>query len=297
MKSALNGGLNLSIKDGWWDEWFDGENGWQIPSADGVKDADRRDELESAALYDLIETVVAPLFYDAGGDGLPGRWLEMVAHTFRTLGPRVQASRMVRDYVTDRYVPAARASRLLAGPVVAGPVVAEPVVAEPGRGAVTAASAGSGPGGPGGGQDGRSFAAARELAAWKHRVSLAWDGVRIEHVEAEDGRRGPGDGLLVRASVALGKLSPADVAVEVVGGRVSEDDEIVEPVASGMSLDDASGDAGIARYVGQADLGAPGPFGYTVRVVPRHPLLAGSAEMGLVTFPEAPAGMTNGDLR
>ena len=296
MKSALNGGLNLSIKDGWWDEWFDGEDGWQIPSADGVEDADRRDELESAALYDLIETVVAPLFYDAGGDGLPGRWLEMVAHTFRTLGPRVQASRMVRDYVTDRYVPAARASRLLAGPVVAEPVVAEPVVAEPGREAVTAASAG-GPGGPGGGQDGLSFAAARELAAWKHRVSLAWDGVRIEHVEAEDGRRGPGDGLLVRASVALGKLSPADVAVEVVCGRVSEDDEIVEPVASGMSLDDASGDAGTARYVGQADLGAPGPFGYTVRVVPRHPLLAGSAEMGLVTFPEAPAGMTNGDLR
>ena len=74
-------------------------------------------------------------------------------------------------------------------------------------------------------------------------------------------------------------------------------DEIVEPVASGMSLDEASGDAGIARYEGQAELRRPGPFGYTVRVVPRHPLLASSAEMGLVTFPEAPAGMTNGDLR
>ncbi|HXZ73515.1 MAG TPA: alpha-glucan family phosphorylase, partial [Streptosporangiaceae bacterium] len=262
MKSALNGGLNLSIRDGWWDEWNDGENGWQIPSADGVADADRRDELESAALYEMIGTVVAPLFYDAAGDGLPARWLEMVAHTFRALGPRVQASRMVRDYVTGLYVPGARASRLL--------------TAE---------------------QDGSSFAAARELAAWKHKVSMAWDGVRIEHVEADDGRHGPGDALLVRASVALGKLSPADVAVEVVGGRVDSGDEIVEPVASGMSLDEASGDAGIARYEGRADLRRPGPFGYTVRVVPRHPLLATSAEMGLVAFPEAPAGMTNGDLR
>ena len=262
MKSALNGGLNLSIRDGWWDEWYDGENGWQIPSADGVADADRRDELESAGLYEMIETVVAPQFYDAGGDGLPARWLEMVAHTFRTLGPRVQASRMVRDYVTGLYVPGARASRLL--------------TAE---------------------QDGSSFAAARELAAWKHRVSMAWDEVRIEHVEADDGRHGPGDALLVRASVALGKLSPADVAVEVVCGRVDSGDEIVEPVASGMSLDEASGDAGIARYEGRADLRRPGPFGYTVRVVPRHPLLASSAELGLVTFPEAPAGMTNGDLR
>jgi starch phosphorylase len=97
--------------------------------------------------------------------------------------------------------------------------------------------------------------------------------------------------------VALGKLSPADVAVEVVSGRVGDDDEIAEPVTSGMSLDEAIGDAGIARYAGHADLGRPGPFGYTVRVVPRHPLLASSAEMGLVTFPEAPAGMTNGDLR
>jgi starch phosphorylase len=126
---------------------------------------------------------------------------------------------------------------------------------------------------------------------------MAWDEVRIEHVEADDGRRGPGDALLVRASVALGKLSPADVAVEVVCGRVDSGDEIVEPVASGMSLDEAGGDAGIARYEGRADLRRPGPFGYTVRVVPRHPLLASSAELGLVTFPEAPAGMTNGDLR
>jgi starch phosphorylase len=262
MKSALNGGLNLSIRDGWWDEWYDGENGWQIPSADGVADADRRDELESAGLYEMIETVVAPQFYDGDGDGLPARWLEMVAHTFRTLGPRVQASRMVRDYVTGLYVPGARSSRLL--------------TAE---------------------QDGSSFAAARELAAWKHRVSMAWDEVRIEHVEADDGRHGPGDALLVRASVALGKLSPADVAVEVVCGRVDSGDEIVDPVASGMSLDEASGDAGIARYEGRAGLRRPGPFGYTVRVVPHHPLLASSAELGLVTFPQAPAGMTNGDLR
>jgi starch phosphorylase len=205
----------------------------------------------------------------------------MVAHTFRALGPRVQASRMVRDYVTGLYVPAARASRLLAGQApAAGP-------------AVPAADAVSGAEEPGE----LPFAAARELAAWKHRVSTAWDGVRIEHVEAEDGQRDPGGSLVVRASVALGKLFPADVAVEVVCGRVGDDDEIIEPVTSGMSLDEASGDAGIARYAGQADLGRPGPFGYTVRVVPRHPLLAGSAEMGLVTFPEAPAGMTNGDLR
>ncbi|HEY6276139.1 MAG TPA: alpha-glucan family phosphorylase [Streptosporangiaceae bacterium] len=262
MKSALNGGLNLSVMDGWWDEWFDGQDGWQIPSADGVDDIGRRDELESAALYDTIEQAVAPLFYDTSSDGRPGRWLEMVAHTWRALGPKVQASRMVSDYVTSLYLPAARRSRELA----AAPEDAPP------------------------------FAAARELAAWKRQVRMAWDGIRIEHVAAQDGPRTPGEGLVVSASVTLGELSTADIAVEIVCGRVNEDEQIVEPVVTGMALAGPV-DGGTAHYQGRAGLGQPGPFGYTVRVVPCHALLASSAELGLAVFPEAPAGMTNGDLR
>ena len=242
MKSALNGGLNLSIRDGWWDEWYDGANGWAIPSADGVEDPQRRDELESATLYDLLGLTVAPRFYDTGPDGLPRRWLEMVGHTLRTLGPRVQASRMVREYVEDLYIPAAQSSRALSD------------------------------GTPPAGQAG-PFAAARELAGWKRRVTRAWGGVRIEHVEGEDGEQGPGGSLVVRASVALGGLAPDDVSVEVVSGRVGDADEIVNPVISALTLEDGPED-GVARFAGKAELGRPGPFGYTVRVVPRHPLLA-----------------------
>ena len=92
MKSALNGGLNLSILDGWWDEWYDGENGWAIPSASGVADEDRRDDLEAAALYDLLQKSVAPKFYERDEHGTPRRWIEMVRHTLQTLGPKVLAS-------------------------------------------------------------------------------------------------------------------------------------------------------------------------------------------------------------
>jgi starch phosphorylase len=262
MKSALNGGLNLSVRDGWWDEWFDGENGWAIPSADDVADPARRDELESAAMYDLLEQVVAPLFYDTGADGLPQRWLEMVAHTLAGLGPRAQAARMVREYVETLYVPAALASRALAG--------------DHGEGA---------------------FAAARELAGWKRRVKAAWPAVRIEHIEAGDGDRGPGEWLPVRASVALGELTPGDVTVEVICGRVNDEEDIVEPAASALAPDGPATAEGTFRYAGEARLGRPGPFGYTVRVVPRHPLLDSTAELGLVTYPDAPEGMINGDLR
>ncbi len=271
MKSALNGGLNLSIRDGWWDEWYDGADGWAIPSADGVEDPERRDVLESNALYDLLGLTVAPRFYDTGTDGLPRRWLEMVGHTLRALGPRVQASRMVREYVEELYIPAARSSRMLSEAEGTGMVSGSTGRPEP-------------------------FAAARDLAAWKRRVTRAWGGVRIEHVEGEDGDQGPGGSLVVRATVALGGLSPDDVSVEVVYGRVGDADEILHPAVSALAVEDGPDD-GVARFVGKAELGRPGPFGYTLRVVPRHPLLAGAAEMGLVTLPEAPAGLTTGDLR
>ena len=81
MKAALNGCLNLSILDGWWDEMYDGQNGWAIPTADGVEDPERRDDLEAAALYELVEGNVTSRFYDRDGEGNPPRWLSMVRHT------------------------------------------------------------------------------------------------------------------------------------------------------------------------------------------------------------------------
>ncbi|WP_141577710.1 alpha-glucan family phosphorylase [Actinomadura sp. WMMA1423] len=258
MKAALNGGLNLSIRDGWWDEWYDGQNGWAIPSADGLASPDRRDELEAAALYELIEDHVSVTFYDRDSAGLPRRWLEMVKHTIATVGPKVLASRMLRDYVDELYTPAAVSERSM--------------VAD-------------------------KFAGARELAAWKRQVRGAWPRVAVEHVESK-GEDSPqvGARLAVRVVVDLGGLAPEDVAVEVAYGRVDDADALVEP--SYLELADGGpAENGRRRYTGEVPLGRSGAFGYSVRVVPNHPLLPGRTEMGLVALPPAPQGMTNGDLR
>jgi glycogen phosphorylase len=242
MKAALNGGLNLSILDGWWDEWYDGENGWAIPTADGVEDTDRRDDLEAAALYDLIEFAVTPRFYDRDERGLPSRWLEMVRHTLSTLGPKVQASRMVADYVDQLYVPAAAAGRAAGGQV------------------------------------------ARELAAFKAKVRAAWPGVRVDHVESAGLSDSPqlGDELSLRAFVALDGLGPEAVDVQVVHGKVSPSDVLTDTVSEPLQLAE-SYEGGRHRYEGSVKLRRTGPFGYTVRILPKHPLLAGPAELGLVT--------------
>jgi starch phosphorylase len=245
MKAALNGALNLSIRDGWWDEWYDGENGWAIPSAEGLVDPERRDDLEAGALYDLIEKNVAPRFYDRNAEGIPTRWVQMVRHTLKSLGPKVLASRMVSEYVRRLYVPAAESSAQMAA-------------------------------------DG--FAAARTLAQWRRHVEHAWPAVAVLHVDSQlsgSGDAQVGDTLTLRAEVVLGDLAPEDVEVQAVYGAVTAADDRLSDVES-VSLRPATSTDGVRRYEGEVPLRRTGGFGYTVRVLPRHDLLAAPVELGLV---------------
>ncbi|MEO8888995.1 MAG: alpha-glucan family phosphorylase [Jatrophihabitantaceae bacterium] len=242
MKSALNGGLNLSIRDGWWDEWFDGENGWAIPTADGVSDPDRRDDIEATALYDLIENSVTPRFYDRDRKGVPARWVQMVRHTLKTLGPKVLATRMVTDYVQRLYAPAAASARRMTAD---------------------------------------DFAAAKSLAQWRSQVLAAWPGVRVLYVDSQlAGDAELGGALNLRAEVALNGLSADDVDVQAVYGAADTDDVLSEVGA--VSLKAVESNDGSLWFEGQVPLERTGSFGYTVRVLPSNEALAGPAELGVV---------------
>ena len=245
MKSALNGGLNLSILDGWWDEMYDGENGWAIPTADGVTDPDRRDDLEAQAFYELVEKQVRTRFYDRDDSGVPQRWIDMVRHTLQTTGPKVLASRMVRDYVHQLYTPAATASRELAVD---------------------------------------AFAPAKQVAAWRAGVLSRWSGVRVVHVEGTGAGDTPQVGavLEVRASLDLAGLEPSDVTVQAAYGRVDETDDLRSP--SYAVLHDAGvGEDGLRRFEGTVPLERAGSFGYSVRVLPHSDRLPGDSDLGLLT--------------
>ncbi len=245
MKAALNGAANLSILDGWWDEWYDPAFGWEIPSAQGVDHPDHRDDVEARELYDIIESEIVPRFYDVDADGLPQRWVQMIRETIAGLAPKVLASRMVRDYVTNLYAPAAASTH-----------------------SVDDADGG-----------------AEALASWKHRVRAAWEGVAVDHVESLDGDQiEVGAKIHVSALVRLGELSPDDVEVQLVTGIVDPDDQLREPRVNPFPTGtDVEG--GLRRYEGWVEARRAGAIGYTVRVVPHHPLLANQAEMGLATLP------------
>jgi starch phosphorylase len=245
MKAALNGVLNLSISDGWWDELYDGNDGWMIPTADGIADPHRRDDLEASALYDLLEKHVSRMFYDRGADNRPGRWVEMIRHTLSYLGPRVQATRMVRDYVREYYHPAAQASRKVTG---------------------------------------KGYAPAKQLAAWKDTVRLAWPGVRVLNVDTSGIGLTPslGNLMTVRALVDLAGLVDSDVRVQTIIGRVDVNDELHDLRYVDMVATDEIGETVDQRlYEAEVPLDQSGQVGYTVRIYPSHPLLAAPAELGL----------------
>jgi len=249
MKSALNGGLNLSIRDGWWDEWFDGENGWEIATATGLSDESRRDDLEAASLYDLLEKSVTTKFYERDEHDVPRRWMEMVRHTLQTLGPKVLASRMVRDYTEKYYAPAAESLHRTIEPV-----------------------------------DGVPFGAARELAAFCERARSQWPEVRVADVDAYGLPDTPllGSELTLTATVHLGGLRPDEVVVQAAVGRVDAADQLVDPVVVPMAHTGPTD--GNDVFSSTVELPLAGRVGYTVRVLPHHRLLASDDELGLVTL-------------
>jgi starch phosphorylase len=189
MKAALNGGLNCSVLDGWWDELFDGDVGWAVPSAEWITDPEARGAVEASALLNVLEHQIVPAFYERDADGMPTDWVRRMRTSLARLGPRISASRMVRDYVEDWYLPAASRSRGLA-------------------------------------QD--DYAAARELVQWRARVAEAWHHVAILAITHE-GTATVGDAQRVWADVTLGTLDPNEVQVQLWHGRVDGEDQLADP--------------------------------------------------------------------
>ena len=181
MKAALNGALNCSILDGWWDECYDGENGWAITSADDDPDIGRRDVREATSLFGLLEREIVPLFYKRDGNGLPIGWIDAMKHNWASLGPFVTAARMVRDYVTRLYEPAAASAHAV---------------------------------------DDHDWARARSLAAWKTKVRAGWPGVHVDAVDADASDAHEGDRRTAVAQVSIDGLDPSDIAVQLLHGSI-----------------------------------------------------------------------------
>ncbi|HCS38808.1 MAG TPA: alpha-glucan phosphorylase [Anaerolineaceae bacterium] len=105
MKAALNGGLNFSILDGWWREGFNNRNGWSIGSDTEYTNPEEQDAADAQSIYETLENQLIPLFYERNAESIPSEWLKMVKENMRTLTPQFSLRRMLKEYVTDYYLP------------------------------------------------------------------------------------------------------------------------------------------------------------------------------------------------
>ena len=224
-KAVLNGALHCSTMDGWWDEMFDGENGFAIGAAEDNPDTAQQDAADAHSLFQLLEQAVVPTFYERTEGPLPRRWLNRVRHSLQSLGPRVLATRMVREYVVDLYIPLhVRAERLNAD----------------------------------------QHSRAKQLAAWREKVQSAWPSISVRAVSGDEGLAQLGEEREVQALVDLGSLAPTDVTVQLVHGSVRSDGMIDErrveslkhygteagsEMFSGRFVADSSGEYGFAVRV------------------------------------------------
>ena len=174
MKVVPNGGLNLSVLDGWWAEAYRPGAGWAIGNGEEYVHAGYQDDVDAGLLYSLLEHEVVPLFYERDADGLPRGWISFMKNSIRILTPAFSGDRMVKQYAERFYMPVANAPR----------------------------------------RRKHGYAKAKELSAWKTRVRDAGatsrsSGSRIERPPGHCGKS-----IEVAARVCLGSLDRADVLVE-----------------------------------------------------------------------------------
>lgn len=248
MKVAANGGLNLSVLDGWFAEaWRDHgwEVGWAVGSGEEYADASG-DAREAEILYDVLEREVGPLFYDRDGVGrIPRGWVKRMKNAIAKLAARYNTARMVREYVKRFYVPAIKLSHRLTE---------------------------------------NDLAAAKSLTAWKNRVRDAWPGVAVREVRL-DSRDEVAVGETVHVSVVaqLGALAPDDVAVELYHGPTAGGHEIARGHIVRMKPIERTND-GQWLYRGEIATGDSGAHAFAARIVPYNEVMTHPYETSLIRW-------------
>lgn len=231
MKAACNGVLNVSVLDGWWVEGFNGEigNGWAIGAGEIYDDPNYQDEVESNALYDILEKEVVPLFYERGKDGVPRKWVQRMKNSMASITPQFNTHRMVRDYVERAYIPAA--------------VSLVDLIAD-------------------------RYKKAIEKAELQVRLKSNWHNIQFESIEQlSPDSISIGEPFKIRVVVDLDGISPESVDVQLYLGQIDRTGKIRANKV--VSLNKVNSDGSVHYYEGEVVCESSGIHGYGIRILPK----------------------------
>ena len=247
MKAAPNGGINLSVLDGWWREGYNGSNGWAIGAEIDNGTTDFQNEVDASSLYQLLENQIIPLYYAKPDGKLPLAWLQLMRESIRSVTPVFNTQRMVREYTEQLYIPAAKSYENFS-------------------------------------RDG--CGAATHLSRWKTQIRKDWPAVKISDVQIGNKDRQSilvGESLEITARVHLGTVDPQHVRVEAYHGEVDNGD-LRNPSATLLNQTGGADGDGNYIYQGAVPASESGTYGFSVRVVPTHPCLMQRHELRLITW-------------
>lgn len=231
MKAAANGVLNLSILDGWWCEGYNGKNGWAIGGGEEYDDLHYQDEVESNALYDLLEQELVPLYYRRGNENLPREWISRVKDALKTLAPVFNTNRMVQEYSENFYFPAAQSFQKMTE---------------------------------------NSFEKSKQLIQWKQKIDAHWSKVKIHSIDfTPEDIFEVGAKIDVTTKVFLSDLTPDDVLVELYYGLIDSKGELYGGKTIEMNNKKDLGN-GEYELSGEFNCTQSGKHGLAVRLLPKH---------------------------
>jgi glycogen phosphorylase len=247
MKVLANGGLNLSILDGWWDEGYDSEVGWAIGSGEDYSDLEYQDRVESNALYSLLENDVVPLYYNRDSSAISRGWIAKMKSSMKKLCPLFNTNRMVAEYAERFYLPAAQRFQSLT--------------------------------------ENNSLRAC-SLVQWRSKIWQNWKSVQIDQVETEEHDSVKfGHNIQVTARISLKEILPQEVSVEIYHGLLDPDRHLPSGKAVKMQLQTSMG-GGVYLYRGEIPCQMSGLCGFAIRILPYHQDALIPFEMPLITWEE-----------
>jgi glycogen phosphorylase len=247
MKAAPNGGINLSVLDGWWREGYNGNNGWAIGAEIDDGPVEFQNEVDASSLYQLLQNQIIPLYYAKPDGKLPLAWLQLMRESIRSVTPVFNTQRMVKEYTERLYIPAAKSYEDFS-------------------------------------RDG--CGAATQLSQWKTQMRKDWPQVQISDIQIGNKDRkniSVGESLQITARVHLGAVAPEHVRVEAYHGEADNGD-IRNPTATVLNQTSQSDGNGDYIYEGSVPATESGTYGFSVRVVPTHAHLMQAHELRLITW-------------
>ncbi|MFP4466213.1 MAG: alpha-glucan family phosphorylase [Candidatus Goldiibacteriota bacterium] len=246
MKAIFNGGLNFSIKDGWWDEKPDADNGWNIGRGEEYEDIAYQDEVESNSIYEILENDIIPTFFKRGKDGQPHDWIKKMKTSMTTLAPIFNTHRQVMEYTEFFYKPAGLQHDMILN---------------------------------------SDFEKAKNISKWKYHIARNWGGLKIETIYAEKNADiKVGEKTLVTAEIQTAGLSENDILAEVYYGYNRGGEKLTEINAVPMKFTgDKDGKKVFEAFLEPV---FSGKINYTVRVIPAHPDLSVKFIPGYIKWAE-----------